>query len=358
MLSEFLAAHRTQILALARRKAATLTTSGPAGTALARGLADFYDEMTDELARASSFGSGPIERRFPEAREHGRALARLGCGIPQIVHGYGALFQAVVEAGRAVDAPLSAVELNTLSVTLDAAIAEALAGFESAGRAAAGLDEAKRLGFLAHELRNALASATIAHQLLKNGLDQDGTTNELLERTLDRMRALIDRSLAEVRQKRAAAPERRRLRVLDLAAEIEATAVAFSRPKNVALALTARVDPALVIDADRTMIAGALGNLIQNGIKFTRPGGIVSLSARRDGALARIEVEDECGGLPAGKAEELFQAFTQKGADRSGLGLGLTISRRAVELHGGTLSARDLPGKGCVFVATLPSCSC
>jgi signal transduction histidine kinase len=67
-----------------------------------------------------------------------------------------------------------------------------------------------------------------------------------------------------------------------------------------------------------------------------------------------IEIEDECGGLPPGKAEELFQPFMQRAADRSGLGLGLSISNRGVEANGGRLHVRDLPGKGCIFTIDLP----
>ena len=68
----------------------------------------------------------------------------------------------------------------------------------------------------------------------------------------------------------------------------------------------------------------------------------------------RIEVEDECGGLPTKNLEDLFRAFKQLGTDRSGLGLGLAISQRSVEASGGKLLVRDIPGKGCVFTVDLP----
>ena len=67
-----------------------------------------------------------------------------------------------------------------------------------------------------------------------------------------------------------------------------------------------------------------------------------------------IGVEDECGGLPEGKAQALFAPFEQRAANRTGLGLGLSISRRAVEAMGGELRVRDVPGKGCVFTIDLP----
>jgi len=67
-----------------------------------------------------------------------------------------------------------------------------------------------------------------------------------------------------------------------------------------------------------------------------------------------IEVEDECGGLPEGDSESLFHLFEQRGSDRSGMGLGLGISRRGVELNGGTLYVRNLQDRGCVFTIDLP----
>ena len=67
-----------------------------------------------------------------------------------------------------------------------------------------------------------------------------------------------------------------------------------------------------------------------------------------------IEVEDECGGLPPGRAEDLFRSFEQRSADRSGLGLGLAIARESVETNGGVIRARSLPSKGCIFTVDLP----
>jgi signal transduction histidine kinase len=70
-----------------------------------------------------------------------------------------------------------------------------------------------------------------------------------------------------------------------------------------------------------------------------------------------IEVEDGCGGLPAGEdTEDLFRSFEQRGADRTGLGLGLAFSRWAVEANHGRLYAQNLPNKGCVFTVDLPRC--
>src|SRR5688500_1112709 len=90
-------------------------------------------------------------------------------------------------------------------------------------------------------------------------------------------------------------------------------------------------DYEIVVNTDRPLVASALSNLLQNAYKFTRSGGQVYLRTRMDGGRVLIEVEDECGGLPAGKAEELFRPFEQRSKDKSGLGLGLAISLRGVK---------------------------
>lgn len=68
-----------------------------------------------------------------------------------------------------------------------------------------------------------------------------------------------------------------------------------------------------------------------------------------------IEVEDECGGLLTTNAAELFKPFEQQHANKQGLGLGLTIAQKAIELNLGTIKAKNLPGKGCIFTITLPN---
>jgi signal transduction histidine kinase len=102
------------------------------------------------------------------------------------------------------------------------------------------------------------------------------------------------------------------------------------------------------------MLLSAIGNLLQNGFKFTAAGTEVLLSAYAAADRIRIDVEDHCGGLPAGAAEKIFLPFVQRGLDKSGLGLGLSICQRNVEANDGVLRVRDIPGSGCVFSIDLP----
>jgi signal transduction histidine kinase len=88
--------------------------------------------------------------------------------------------------------------------------------------------------------------------------------------------------------------------------------------------------------------------------KFTHPAGHIWFRTRAAANLVFLDIEDECGGLAPGQAESLFRPFQQRSSDRSGLGLGLSISQRAVRLHGGEIRVRNLPGKGCIFTVELP----
>jgi signal transduction histidine kinase len=95
-------------------------------------------------------------------------------------------------------------------------------------------------------------------------------------------------------------------------------------------------------------------NLLSNAFKYTPAGGRVILRARATEERVAIEVEDACGGIPESKSD-LFQPFGERRArNRTGLGLGLSIARKAVRAQGGDIEVRNMPGKGCTFVIEIP----
>lgn len=110
----------------------------------------------------------------------------------------------------------------------------------------------------------------------------------------------------------------------------------------------------MAVMGDHQILASVLANLVQNAVKFTRPHGHVTIRARATADRALIDVQDECGGLPPGKKEDLFRPFEQRGADQTGMGLGLSISLKGVRASGGEIHLRDLPGSGCLFTVDLP----
>ena len=354
MLHQFLAANREKVIALTRKKAADMAQGRPTSEQSERGLPLFFDYLIRELQREAKGRPKRSERSHgPNSTvSHGEELSRLGYTVSQVVHGYGVLCQAITELAETNGASISTGEFSALNLSLDVAIADAVTGFTNRA-SVEGVDSAKRMGILVHELRNALSAAIIAHALVKKGLvGSGGSTSALLERNLNRMRDILDRSFSEVRMHSDGLVGREPLRLIEIVEEVEATASEEARSKGLTIEMEA--DPRLLIHGDRNYLISALSNLVQNAIKYSKPGGVIRVRGRDEDQRVLLEVEDECGGLPKGKTEELFRPFTQKNANRTGLGLGLTISRRAVALNGGTLSARDLPGKGCVFTIALP----
>ena len=146
---------------------------------------------------------------------------------------------------------------------------------------------------------------------------------------------------------------RQTINVADFITEVRIAASLEARARECGFAVCV-VDPSLTVDADRDMLLSAAGNLLQNAFKFSHPHTQVTLNAYAAADRIRIEIEDHCGGLPPGDAENLFRPFAQNSADKSGLGLGLSISRRSVQANDGILSVRDVPGSGCIFTIDLP----
>jgi signal transduction histidine kinase len=248
-------------------------------------------------------------------------------------------------------------EFRTLNRCLDNAIADAVTAFGSAHMEQISRESERvmgeQLGSLVHELRNLLNSAMLAVGVIKAGrVGIAGATGAVLDRSLLGLRNVIDRSLAEVRLTVALPVPSERINLAGLIGEVQVSLALEASCRGCGFTV-APVDSALAVIADRQMIASALANLLQNAFKFTRLHGHVSLKAYAAADRIMIDIEDECGGLPAGAAESMFEPFVQRGADRSGLGLGLSIARRSVEACGGTLHVRDRPGAGCTFTIEL-----
>jgi signal transduction histidine kinase len=112
------------------------------------------------------------------------------------------------------------------------------------------------------------------------------------------------------------------------------------------------VEDGVVIKADRQVLGAVVANLLENAFKFTRPRTTVTLCVGASAERVLIEIRDECGGLPGGDVNELFQLH--QGAGHDGPGLGLAFSRWGVESNDGRISARNLPERGCVFTVDLP----
>jgi signal transduction histidine kinase len=371
MLHEFLSANRISLIERCRAKVVARDAPRGTGPEPAYGIAHFLGQLikTLEAERTSqpslsrgisgdADGNPTLSEIGAMATLHGRELMKRGFTIEQVVHDYGDLCQAITDLAVENNAPIGVAEFRTLNRCLDNGIADAvkefgyqqkLAYFENGVHA-----QNERLGFLVHELRNFIGTATLAAAAIKTGeVASNGATAALLDRSLTGMRSLIDHTIEEVRFA-AGIPRRSQLvSVADFIAEVKVitSLEAASRECRFNVAV---VDPDLGVEADREMLFSALRNLLQNAFKFTHPHSTVSLNAHASGDRVLIDVEDHCGGLPPGDPERLFESFAQGDADKSGLGLGLSISRRGVEANAGLLRVRDMPGSGCVFTIDLP----
>jgi signal transduction histidine kinase len=308
-------------------------------------------------SRATKPGQAGTEMGVSATR-HGRELMRGGYTVEQVVRDYGDLCQEITGLAMERDVPIRVGEFRTLNRCLDDGIADAVTEFAyqrdalMAGSGADSLNE--RLGFLAHELRNHIHKAMIAIKVIKSGkAGLAGATGLVLDRSLIAMSNLIDRSLAEVRMNAGMPARYKLISVADFISDVRISASLEADVYECELTVST-VDPTLAVDADRDMLFSAVGNLLQNAFKFTAHRSEVKLNAYAESDRILITVEDSGHGLAPGEAERIFRPFTQSGADKSGVGLGLAICRRGAEINNGVLSVRNAPGSGCVFTIDLP----
>jgi PAS domain S-box-containing protein len=218
------------------------------------------------------------------------------------------------------------------------------------------------LATLAHELRNPLAPIRNAVQVLKEKGAADPEASwvpEVVERQLQHMSRLLE-DLLDVSR---IAHDKLQLRKQPVElADVVRTAIETSRPHLDEAGHQLRVNlPAepVRLEADPVRLAQVFSNLLGNAAKYTRPGGHVGLSATRRGDELVVSVTDDGIGISAEMLPRVFDIFSQaeRALERSqgGLGVGLSLVRGLVELHGGRVEARsDGPGRGSEFIVALP----
>lgn len=353
MLRDFVETNREEILARARVRVSARNAPVATDTELTMGLPVFLDQLRDALLRASSQEATDHDLIKLSAGHHGTVLFEQGLTAAQVVHDYGDLCQVITGLAVEQNAPIAAHEFQTLNLCLDDAIAGAVTTYVHRRERAISDEGTERLGVLAHEMRNLLTSAMLAFSGIKKGtVAPSGSTSTVLERSLMRLQSLIDRSLASVRLD-AGIGVSERVPVCEVLEEVGISASLVAETRGLKLVIGS-IDPTVIVQADRQILAAALANLLQNALKFTAASSTVTLRASTTTTRVLIEVEDQCGGLPAGAGDRLLAPFVQGGRDRTGLGLGLSICVKALKAIDGELRIRDLPGKGCVFTMDLP----
>jgi signal transduction histidine kinase len=356
MLHEFLTLHRDAIIVRTRERLVARPWPSATPAELVDGVPLFLTQLSETLRReatASPFASGAIGTA---AARHGGELVALGFSLSQVVHDYGDICQAVTELALEQHAPITTEEFHTLNRCLDTAIAEAVTehGRVTAERASTG--ELERSGEVAHEVRNMLNTANLAFAILKGGtVAINGSTGAVLGRSLTDLTVFVNSALTDIRLN-AQLQRREQMSVEAFVNDLTVNARLQAEYRRIEFVVESSA-PAAAVSADPQLLASAITNILNNAFKYTRPHSRVVLRVRAAESRLLIEVEDECGGLPEGGGE-LFQPFGQRrGRDRTGLGLGLSIARKAVRAHGGDIVTRNLPGRGCVFIIDLPLAS-
>jgi signal transduction histidine kinase len=263
-------------------------------------------------------------------------------------------------------------ELEDLNATLQRANAELERANRSLQsevaertRAEQALKEADRhkdefLAMLAHELRNPLAPILNAVQLMRMKPMADpqlSWSRDVIERQLSHLTRLVDDLLDVARITRGRinlSREPTELAVLIARAVETVQPLMQARGHEFASEIPAGT---LTINADPLRLTQAFGNVLSNATKYTERGGRISLTVCQQGTDVEIRVRDTGIGIPAELLPRIFDLFTQVRSDhsQSGLGIGLALVRRLLQMHGGTITAHsEGPGQGTEFLIRLP----
>jgi two-component system phosphate regulon sensor histidine kinase PhoR len=223
--------------------------------------------------------------------------------------------------------------------------------------------ETQRRDFVAnvsHELRTPLAALSAMVETLRGGaLDDRAAAADFLDRIqheLDGLTVLVSELLTLTRME--SGHERLELRAVAAATLVRDEAGRLAPlAERAGVTLRLEVESAAQVRVDPARMGQVIANLVHNAIKFTPPGGLVSVGVQDAPGEVTIAVRDSGLGIAAGDLERIFERFFKADASRStvGSGLGLAIAKHAVQAHGGTIHATsDGPGRGATFRVTLP----
>lgn len=217
------------------------------------------------------------------------------------------------------------------------------------------------LAMLAHELRNPLAPIRNAAQILQLGGDERAVraVSDMMDRQVGQMVRLVDDLLDVSRISRGKIELRKeRVELASVVHHAVEAAHSLYESMNHDLTVTLPSQP-IYLNGDPTRLAQIVGNLLNNACKFTDTGGRIRLTVEREGEQAVIQVRDSGIGIAADQLPRIFDMFTQVDCSlersTSGLGIGLSLVKNLVEMHGGTVEVHSAGlGQGSEFVVRLP----
>jgi signal transduction histidine kinase len=273
-------------------------------------------------------------------------------------------------AGSFVASAAGPTELQRVSAELAATSAR----LEESHQRATRLEESRRelVSWVSHDLRTPLAGMRAMTEALEDGVAADPARYQRQIRgEVDRMVRMVD-DLFELSRIHAGvlSLELESLDLGDLVSEAIAAATPVARARDVRLG--GSVEPGTLVHADASRLSRVVANLVMNAIRHTPADGTVQIHGRATAAGVEVAVSDQCGGLPEGDVDRVFELAWRGARGRTpddpeltgvtGAGLGLAIVQGIVEAHHGSVRAENLPRTGpghhpvgCRFLVTLPT---
>jgi len=326
-----------------------------APTDLRDAIGDYLAGLADALRREQSVEHEGTAAWAHVAREHALTRVRLGFDIDQLVREFVLLRKVLFEIARDEKLMTNDFQSERLADLIEAAIAMSVRTYVESRDVADRRHQAEHIGFLTHELRNPLSTATMAATRLKKRPEVvalEAETLGMLERAHERMRSLIDGILLTQRMD----AHEVECRPVDLQlGQImpDATRAAQLEARQKGVAFDAQYDPAIHVHADPGLAVSALQNIVDNAVKFTDRGNVKVVADPQEREIV-INVYDSCEGVSEAEIKTIFEPFKRAHSRKAGTGLGLAIARRAIEAHGGRIGVESSGDRGCHFWLTLP----
>ncbi|MCL7453407.1 MAG: ATP-binding protein [Anaerolineae bacterium] len=317
---------------------------------------------------AGGIAASPVIQQVQEIAIHQvRLISLIAAGVFALVGAWGAYWIAqralrpvyrlselvqeiqvqTLDRRLALDAPSD--EVKRLADAFDGLLARLERAFEQQSRFVADA---------AHELRTPLAAMRTNLEVIQQDpnahLSDYRQMGATLERALDRLERLVDDLLllAKGEEEICLEPVDAQVLLEEVVQELEPLAQAHQ------IALDLEITGAVELQADAPLLARAVKNLIENGIRYNHPGGTVTVMLHREANGVLVRVTDSGIGIPAKEQSHIFERFYRvdrsRARHRGGAGLGLSIAAHSVELHAGRIQVESTPGAGSTFTIWLP----
>ncbi|MBI3543505.1 MAG: sensor histidine kinase [Deltaproteobacteria bacterium] len=325
-------------------------------------MGDYLLRLAESLKRESTSDESRGAAVWGDvAREHAITRVRLGFDVAQLVHEFVLLRRVLVEFARMDELIPEGLQADSLTELIEAAISVAVHSYVESRDYEFRKLEAEHIGFLTHELRNPLATVSMAAAELCRRLNAPASSDEsrlcqLMTAGHARLKSLIDTVLLTEKLQTFAVEVRPvELTLGQLLNEALQNATEVARNKGLKLQVVA--DANIALRVDRNLTISVIQNLVDNAVKYTDRGKVeLRVDDLPDDVV--IHVLDECPGIPPDELSTIFEPFKRGRSSKPGTGLGLAIAKKSVELQDGEIHGESLGdvgrGLGCHFWFKLP----